>query len=378
MAKNLFLAIIFSSICVLFAEDVSKAPLMIYTSVENPLARDYARRPFSSITTLEQNQVEHILKSIPAEQKILIVLKDLSPEMFRSRDENGKYLFSNLMHQNILEYYTSARDVEAAARVLGATDSKLTMENTIDGIKSNTFSVVKNFECPEGEDKKKCIYVLDQVLGGLTAQYPEAVCILTAETNSNLRSRKVRAADGPAPGKAFAGKNFLFYSNGLMEYKKQGTEGPKSIEITAVDALDVTDSGLKLNIDAAGYNIKLDVVQSAGSWAVSKITVNNAVTASASTVAAPITFSYACSKSFYLKLGKSSGDIDGISISNLQLQLQFHDSGANLNKFGDAYNCVGFTSPAIWAGMYQTFFCYCLCVFNKQMCTDIENRKRNY
>jgi len=138
------------------------------------------------------------------------------------------------------------------------------------------------------------------------------------------------------------------------EYGNKDPSKTASFKIDSVTPESITAEKMNVVLQSAKYKITLDLRQSSGTWSVVGTKVNNDSVFPHTLISAPLGYSFKCSKSLYYKLGNST-EIDGISLHNIQIQPKFADDSEKLTKFGPAYDCVGFTSPAIWTGIFITF-----------------------
>lgn len=85
-----------------------------------------------------------------------------------------------------------------------------------------------------------------------------------------------------------------------------------------------------------------------GYWSLNSVEVEeNGVTTNLSVVGAnptaPLGFSYKCSSSLVFQNGTTN-----LKLENIQVETAMNGR----NPFGDAYNCIGFTTAPIWAGVF--------------------------
>lgn len=87
-----------------------------------------------------------------------------------------------------------------------------------------------------------------------------------------------------------------------------------------------------------------------------------------SDIYAPSGFSYHCSNQHFKSANKS------LLIKDFQIQV-FLGNTTN-EKFGDAYDCVGFTSAPIWSGLFVTFILLFILTLGLTMMMDIKTMDR--
>lgn len=322
----------------------------------------------SSTTPMIQREYEQYFNGIDQNQQIVyFITDDLSPEDLSIKNEHNRKGFQNLA--------TGVSIVEYIPYVENAADNKVTMDkkcarttimstNELHPTPSDTarIVIVSLPKCDESESRYHCMARIDRACYALTNsdEYKDALFVLTSQMNSHLHevhSRRARdtsaqSADG---GHKYPSKNALVYFKNLMERPRKGTKD------AVIDVSGVTTSldGNTIRVDIQGkYPMELYfTVDDMQYWTLnaSKSKVNSKPIDLQTEVSSSEEFSFSCVSSVYFKFDKESVDIDGIYFQNLQLQLSFTNTGGNIEKFLDSNDCVGFTSPAIWAGLFITF-----------------------
>ncbi|XP_057663082.1 V-type proton ATPase subunit S1 [Diorhabda carinulata] len=84
---------------------------------------------------------------------------------------------------------------------------------------------------------------------------------------------------------------------------------------------------------------------------------------------APEKFSFHCGDQFF------SNDSLKILLKDFQIQLLFNNENST-NKFGDAYDCVGFTTVPIWSGLFVTAILLIIMTIGITMMMDIRTMDR--
>lgn len=128
--------------------------------------------------------------------------------------------------------------------------------------------------------------------------------------------------------------------------------------------------------DAGGYWFLQNISSTETGNKVSDFTVKN--------VYAPIWFSYHCGNTIFT--GKNAS----ILLPNFQVRHLFVEKlftiycsngfqvqvAVRNGTFGDAYDCVGFTSVPIWSGLFVTFILLLIMTFGLTMMMDIRTMDR--
>lgn len=370
MVKSIVLLTVLSLICGTFALDTNFSPVLFFTNKEN--TKTLPKNIISSTIPVKQQEFEQYLNGIRADQKIVILLTDdLSPEDLSIKNvhnERGfQYLASQVSIKQYMPYVENAADNQVTLKARKRYSLTATNEVEPEPSSDARIIIVSLPECDDdSESRFHCIAHIDRACYALSQseKYKDAVFILTSEMNSHLQevhSRKARQASAapPSGGTVKKDNNFIVYFKDLMARdKKSGKD-----TVIAVNSVTGTKANNEITLEFSGqYNIKLNFQLEEQGYVIlnrSKTTVNDKPIATIE-VAMPEEFSFSCVSSFYLKMnldGKDEAEAnDGLFFQNLQIQLNFtNDNGPALSKFGDSYDCVGFTSPAIWAGLFITF-----------------------
>lgn len=139
----------------------------------------------------------------------------------------------------------------------------------------------------------------------------------------------------------------------LLAYEtfKAGTGDQEPTEVV-FDAItknsdNSTEDTLQIDLKGPGGDLKLNFLLTQGSWEIVGVTYNNAPYYLRHRVHLNRYFSYHCNNLEYFT---SSGN-NRIVFEQVQLQ-PFWDYTGDEFRFGDAWDCVGFTSPGILTGLF--------------------------
>lgn len=86
---------------------------------------------------------------------------------------------------------------------------------------------------------------------------------------------------------------------------------------------------------------------------------------------APVGFSYHCTAGIFY----GANTTQSLSLPKFQLQA-FNTTNRTQTAFGDAYDCVGFTSAPIWSGLFVTFILALIMTFGLTFMMDIKTMDR--
>lgn len=372
MVKQFVLVLIFSLVYSTFGLDTNFSPVLFFKSKENKNA--YPKSVISSTTPMKQQEFERIISTLDANQRIVfLVTDDLGPEDLSIRDEHDRRGFQNLaVGVDIVDYIPYVQNAVDNKITMGKNIARTTLisNNELEPKPSDDarIIIVSLPECDESESRYHCMARIDRACFALatSAEYKDALFVLSSEMNSHLtevhihsrRARDTSAQAADPPGHTYKTPNSLVYFVALVERSKTGKD--TVVDVSGVTTTLVDKSNIEIQFTGK-YPILLHfTLDESQYWSLDlpKSKFNDKEIASFSTeVTAPEEFSYSCNASVYFKLSdpKTTTDTDGVYFASLQIQLNFTNSGANLDSFNDSYDCVGFTSPAIWAGLFITF-----------------------
>lgn len=359
---NALLSLVFCTLlCGAFAYNVDDVPVYIFTNPGNDALKSAPLRPV--FPTIQPDELTAALDAYKSQKKVIIELDHLSPEFFLKDLEH-------LPTFRRLDYLPLVHKPAAALNNLSHGRTSITVSNglgqTFADFGSDVDTIFAEWESRR-TDESDSHYKgrLDRALANLLDVMPDVVFILTGAENTKaleqqaleqeeqaILSRKTRAV--PAPGVSFKYDNLLVYYTTAYEHFKKDTKKPiYEFKFTNIKPDGADENKLNVVFESQTYNIVIGFEWMGGSWAATGASVNNNNVTGFTPIAAPAGFSFACAKSFNIRLD-GSGDVDHIQIQGLQIQPKFKSDNFDLSKFGAAYDCVGFTSPGIWAGIFVT------------------------
>lgn len=154
-----------------------------------------------------------------------------------------------------------------------------------------------------------------------------------------------------------------FFSADLQNYEATATKGNNSVTLTLKnDTKDVT-------------SIEFIIQYSLGYWYLNGINITEKGATEYSLkvkeVYAPVGFSYHCTAGFFYGVNSSQN----FSLPRFQIQA-FSTLNRTQAGFGDAYDCVGFTTAPIWSGLFVTFILALIMTFGLTFMMDIKTMDR--
>lgn len=373
MVKQFVLVFIFSLVYSTFGLDTNYSPVLFFKNKENK--NSYPKSVISSTTPMNQRDFEKIISTLDPNQRIVfLVTDDLSPEDLSIKNEHNRRGFQNLA--------TGLDIVDYIPYVQNAVDNKITMGKNIARTKliSNNelepkpsddarIIIVSLPECDELESRYHCMARIDRACYALATseEFKDVLFVLSSEMNSHLtevHTRRTRdtgaSATPPEPtGHIYKHPNSLVYFKDLVEHSttKGNVQKDTIVDVTDVKTNVIDKNNIEIKFESK-YPILFHFTLNNGDeyWSLNdtKSTFDN-VFINNTDISAPQNFSFSCNSSIHLKFQPNTNDLDYVYFAGLQLQVNFTNSGANLEKFADAYDCVGFTSPAIWSALFISF-----------------------
>lgn len=394
MLNKFILVVILSSLCCVLGEKINSSPVLIFSNPKSDVT--YDKSGISSTIILSEAELQERIAGFGKHQrKIVLVLPKCSPEDLRLRNDKNEWSFANIAKNTKIHDYFPA--VKSAVPTLMATnEKKITVEITPNNefnkdVGDATIIFVRMPACQERDTKFMCLARADRIAYALCESTSD-VLILTSEQNSQhqqIHSRKTRQIEPKAAenktteneGHKFIHPNLLVYYVDAWEYPnpKAEKESVKPITfktVTADKSTTIGDGGVDVTFDSGEYKLILHLFESAGSWSLTNASVNGFPAVTHTHISAPNSFSFKCSSPLYFQLSKNAKkDYHSISIRGLQIEAKFGD-GAALTRFKPAVECVGFTSPAIWTGLFVSFLLLLILTIGITFILDIRSMDR--
>jgi len=197
--------------------------------------------------------------------------------------------------------------------------------------------------------------------------------LATKSDNHDIYKREAEETSPPlptiSPTEEPMNENFLYYEQGKAILYT--TSAPKLIENgtsanLATHGLVKTDErdGLfriivtffKVNRGEPKVTLRFRFKIANGYWSITSVEVEdsknfNELHLSGKPITVPLQFSYKCAQTLVFKSSNSTTPISLI-LTNVQVQPLMNGS----SQFGDAFDCVGFTTAPIWSGIFVTSF----------------------
>ncbi|XP_028150418.1 V-type proton ATPase subunit S1 [Diabrotica virgifera virgifera] len=350
-----------------------------------------------------KENIEQYLKDDPL--IVLFAEQTLSPEDFAQKDERG------LTYSNLAKL-TKSFKVSYLPYVQNPIKALKHLDVTVTEVPLDKFG--KNFEIPEtdilivnlndAKDSESRTDMLkrhdaaiskiyedlantnDNVLGMYTAHHTSWV--VSEEVIKSRQARSLMVAENAEAAKAGetaeeVSDKFRNDTNAYLYISNSAyTMGDVQNKEVNLNLTVTNDTGiLVLNLGCPDFNLEMKFANnvSFGYWEqYENITAflsndtqkkNPLVLKSTASIYAPVSgFSYHCGDQYF--------STDGFSIKLQDFQIQLFFDGPASGKFGDAYDCVGFTTVPIWSGLFVTTILLIIMSIGITMMMDIRTMDR--
>ncbi|KAG6459172.1 V-type proton ATPase subunit S1-like [Manduca sexta] len=353
----------------------------------NPLESSSKSNPLA-VTTAQE--FRGILKNELVDDPFLLVFieESLSPEDFSRKNEKGESSFPFL--QSFLSNSLYLPSVDDAYRVLNeANDKALRVRLSENGLtadiedENNKVVFIVLSDAKDGESRYDMLrrhndfmeeqfskFEGNNVIGLYTARKPAWII---PESHFRVR-RQAPAVNVSTPD---------YFMDGLRLYAKEITvshgnttnvlsgfsSGPSAFNGTTMNTtMHFEQASLTLNFQQAGGYWFFDSVDLEQSPSVSEHLLPT------SDVHALIDFSYRC-KQFISFSSVNESTVYTVSFEDMKIQPFFASSNES-QPFGDSFNCVGFFSAPIWAGLFVVFILLAIMFYGVMMMMDIRTMDR--
>lgn len=210
-----------------------------------------------------------------------------------------------------------------------------------------------------GDDFASHDAFIDSLYNRLQAEFPNILAVYTGKTPSFRYSTLVRRTrqakqDEEAPVEV---KMLKVDDHFLMAYEsfKAGTPDALvevSLESVLKNDVNSTESTLQVDIKGPSASLSINFELTSGSWEITGVTYDNAQYYLRHRVHLNQHFSYRCYSLQYYTLDMKKE----IVFEQVQIQpFWASEDAAELNRFGDSWDCIGFTSPGILTGLFLVF-----------------------
>lgn len=205
-----------------------------------------------------------------------------------------------------------------------------------------------------GDDFASHDALIDGLYNRLRAEFPNVLAVYTGKTPSFRYStliRRTRQVEAP--------NDILSVTNTFMMYYEKFEAGPVGGPLTAVvftnaikEESNSSDTTLQINLSGPAADLRFNFALAQGNWQIMGVTYNQVPYFLRHRVDINQHFSYRCNDLRYYTPDMKNE----IVLTEVQLQPHWHTEGEpEFISFGDAWNCVGFTTPGILTGLFIVF-----------------------
>lgn len=357
---------------------------------------------------INKETFKEVLKSRIQNNPRIVVFSEtnLSPEDFIGHDEEGH---SNFQHLADLEstarisYLPYVEDPINVIRELSDNDvTEISLEtlNNQPIVPKSRILIVDLNDAKDDEDRndmlrrhdatifsvyKKLLKEDDNILSLFTAYHSSWII---PEDVTSFRQKRHILADPPAPAAIddvlYETKEAMFYLKSNATFFANGTiySIPGDATYSASSDFNNETNLIELTIKATSNDPELKMTfwnSTKGYWVWTKMFVTHmdeTYEFMTSNVTAPMAFSYHCSNHTHT-VKNIKPEYVYVILPGLQFQPFFDPATNASNKtFGDAYDCVGFTSAPIWSGLFVTFILAFIMTMGLTMMMDIKTMDR--
>lgn len=378
-SRTVFTVLLLSVAC-----NASVVPVFLWGDLAKLPSKSY---PLQTTTT---DEFGNILAKELAQQPFTVAFieKTLSVEDLSRKNGDGETAFP-FLHNNLGDglYLPSVSDPLLALDSLANPEEidhvKLIEDSLPAEIKPGTskFLYIDLEDAKDGESRFDLLRrhndFMASIFTKLQAQYPNLIAIYTAENPSwvipeeHLRYRRQAAENSSS----------TINVDGLLFYAKtiQIQEGTNNIKVEGLSSTSTSYNetlGTQNTTLNYGNNILvLNFKKAAGYWFFESATVTSSGTTQTLfpelEVYSQVDFSYRCAPTVTFSAGNGT---KSLNFDDLKIQPFFADN--TTRAFGDSYNCVGFFSAPIWAGLFVTFILLSITFYGIMMMLDIRTMDR--
>ncbi|CAB3261190.1 unnamed protein product [Arctia plantaginis] len=341
------------------------------------------------LTTLNEEEFAQILKEETAESLVVVFAEQtLSVEDFSRRDDDGLPSF-NYLHSKIgsAAYLPSvANPLEVLKTFADGSETTIDLTNAVSSddisVKSSDKFVIINLK-DALEDESRTAYLrrhdefMQNTVSKLQENGVKVVAIYTAYSPSWIipvsHSRARRAAS----------RNDFIDLIGLRLHAKSISlkSRNETIPLTPLVSSNTTFDTDVMNTTLVYENdtsIMLNFVMKGGYWYFDSVTLSLSTFLEnlypVEEVFAIEGFSYRCAENVRFASVNDTRDYT-LNFENLKIQPFFENTNSS-TPFGDSFNCVGFFSAPIWAGLFVTFILLAITFYGIMMMMDIRTMDR--
>lgn len=345
--------------------------------------------PFNTITTPEFKTIVN-QELTDGQLLVTFVEETLSIEDLSRKNEDGETAFPYLQeHIKRSLYFPSVQNPMEALNELASGEKAKHLKLTENGLSAGIENIeggeliIKLEDGSEGESRFDLLQrhndFMEMTVNTLKKRFGAVVACYTAHypswTISAAHSRQRRQAEAAAGDYSFDGLR-LYVAKFLMS---NGSVVTNLGVPTAVSEFNATSMNTTLTFDTA--KLTLNFHQEGGYWYFDTVMVS--VTSPQpvtellypdSEIFALLDFSYRCKQNITFG-GFNNTKSYSLMLDDMKIQPFFETTNTTI-EFGDSFNCVGFFTAPIWAGLFVTFILLAITFYGIMMMMDIRTMDR--
>lgn len=210
-----------------------------------------------------------------------------------------------------------------------------------------------------GDDFASHDALIDSLYNRLHAEFPNILAIYTGKTPSFRystlvrRTRQANPDDEPTvPVKILKVENTFLMAYEGFKAGATGAMADVSLETATKSTDNSSESTLQIDVKGPSASLTITFELTSGSWEITGVTYDNTAYYLRHRVHLNQHFSYRCYSLQYYTLDMKKE----IVFEQVQLQPFWPSEGATeFNRFGDSWDCIGFTTPGILTGLFLVF-----------------------
>ncbi|KAJ3639786.1 hypothetical protein Zmor_003123 [Zophobas morio] len=319
--------------------------------------------------------------------------KNLSPEDFVQSDQNGVPVFTNIQQLknegNHVRYLPSVQNPLGAIKQVNKPITQISISSILSStnVPKDNIWIIDLDDAKDDESRshmlKRHDFDIVAIYKGVLKHHDNVLVLYTANHTAwvapddvthgrsrNLLESDDTSADSTSPVVFNTTDTLLYLSyDGAVWTGEQIVNVSKAFKLTGAS----NDGNVSLKLTNDKVTIEILVTQKQGYWYVNNITVDGHNLVVGANIYAPVGFSYHCTTSNFTTKPDTAGKVDAfLTLPGFQIQTFMN----NTESFGDAYDCVGFTSIPIWSGLFVTAILLFIITFGLTMMMDIKTMDR--
>lgn len=371
-----------------------------YAAIENTVpvllwsnCKDQSNLLVPSLKILNEEDFQTVVKEqckSEKVQKLVFTVDELKPSDFTLKTPEGESCYEDVAKiagkryipavENALKSLADMSESHIDAYV--QTDNKISTD-----ISSVDTAFIALPKCLSENSVESCHSQYNRIIAELTKSFEgkNVLFIFTARENAEKETSHSRVArDVSESSKSSAevtvkakesilkNPNVLIYIAEVSEHLKKENK-LNVVDITGSTQTQATDNDVKVELKSDKYQIALHFNKTEDQWTIDTVTVNDKAVKVNQAIGATVGSSYKCSSRVYVEY--SDNLVETLSIRGLQIEPKF--GGAEpIARFSPAIDCVGFTTAAIWAGLFVVFLLLSILTIGISWMMDIRTMDR--